>query len=37
MQVGIEIMVAAVGCAAAVLTGWLTLQTVFVLTFGRGK
>jgi hypothetical protein len=37
MQVGLEIAVATVGCAVGALAGWLTLQTVFVLTFGRGK
>jgi hypothetical protein len=37
MQVGLEIAVATVGCAVATLAGRLVLQTVFVLTFGRGK
>jgi hypothetical protein len=37
MQVGLEIVVATVGCAVAALAGWLVLQTVFVLTFGRWK
>jgi len=37
MQVGLEIAMAMVGCAVAALAGWVALQTVFVLTFGRGK
>jgi hypothetical protein len=37
MQVGLELAVATVGCAVAALAGWLVLQTVLVLTFGRGK
>ena len=37
MQIGLEILVAAVGCAVATLTGWAVLQTLFVLTFGRSK
>jgi hypothetical protein len=37
MQVGLEILVAALGCAVATLTGWGVLQTLFVMTFGRSK
>ncbi len=37
MQLGLEIVVAALGCAVAALAGWAVLQTVFVLTFGRWK
>jgi hypothetical protein len=37
MQFGLELAVATVGCAVAAVAGWLVLQTMFVLTFGRGK
>ena len=37
MQLGLEILVATVGCAVAAGAGWLVLQTLFVLTFPRGK
>jgi hypothetical protein len=37
MQFGLELAVATVGCAVAAFAGWLVLQTMFLLTFGRGK
>ncbi len=37
MQFGLEILVAALGCAVAAFAGWAVLQSIFFLTFGRWK